>query len=386
MQVDGRDAGACVRFGFAVLAALVAAVLLFPAMAPAQGYSPLDAGAKCDGKADDTAALEAWWGRLMRDGGAGSLPAGVCVATRPLAWDMTARRDGIRISGAGQGQSVLDLRAVKTGTPLLVTASGDMFYGHFSDFTVLTDIAAPGVRLGRAESKDALNGFTLTQIEFKNAARDQAAVALQVNGCYNCDFQAVTTNTGGGSTSGNGKGVSLEVRQAAFSRFMGSFSGAGVGLRLTGGYIFGNVFEALDIEVADTAVLIDSPKADRNSFVGGQFVAMTGLDFMAGSANLVTNPNISPYPGGRPSAGTTGLWLQQIGAGVTTPPVPASGTAVANTTGRLLMVLVSGGSVTRIAVGGSVYALSQGSVLLHPGESVALTYAAPPSWEWRPIP
>jgi hypothetical protein len=352
---------------------------------PAQALSPLDTGAACDGRTDDTAALEAWWKHLMAQGGAGELPSATCLATRPLVWDLSARRTGVRITGAGQGQSVIDLRGVKVGVPLLVTGDRALFYAHFSDFTVVSDIAGPGTLLGRPALTDALNGFTFTQLEFKNAASDPAAVALQVNGCFNCDFQTVTTNTGGGSVDGHGRGVSLQVRHAAFSRFMGSFSGARVGLHLTGGYIFGNVFQALDIEVVDTAVLIDSPKAERNSFQGGSFVAMTGLDFVAGGANVVANPNLSPYAGGVAVAGTKGLWLQQIGAGVATPPVPPSGTAVTNATGRLLFVIVSGGQVSRIAVGGSTYALTQGGVLVRPGEAVTLTYTSPPSWEWRPV-
>jgi hypothetical protein len=321
----------------------------------------------------------------MRRGGTGALPAGMCVARSPIIWNMSERPNGVRIVGAGQGQSVLDLRTVKSATPLLITASRAMFYGHFSDFTVLTDIPGPGVQLGKPGLTDALNGFTFTQIEFKNIANNDAAVALQVNGCFNCDFQTITTNTGGGSITGTGKGVSLELRYAAFSRFMGSFSNAGTGVRLTDGYVFGNVFEALDLEVVNTGVLIDSPHAAHNTFIGGQFAAMTGLHFIAGSSNIVTNANISPYRGGVAVSGAQGLWLQQPEAGVTTPSVPASGTAMTNTTGRLVMVVVYGGAVTRIAVGHSIYTLTQGTVIVRPSETVTLVYTSAPAWEWRPV-
>ena len=321
----------------------------------------------------------------MRRGGAGALPAGICVVRSPIVWDLSERPKGVRIAGAGQGQSVLDLRAVKSGTPLLITASGAMFYGHFSDFTVLTDTAGPGVQLGKPGLTDALNGFTFTQIEFKNVANNDAAVALQVNGCVNCDFQTITANTGGGSITGTGKGVSLELRYAAFSRFMGSFSNAATGVHLTEGYVFGNVFEALDVEVVNTGVLVDSPHAARNTFVGGQFAAMTGLDFIAGNGNVVMNPNIAPHRGGVAVSGTHGLWLQQPEAGVATPPVPASGTAIINTTGRLVLVLVYGGAVTRIAAGHSTYTLTQGTVIVRPGETVTLVYTSAPAWEWRAV-
>jgi hypothetical protein len=349
----------------------------------ARPYSPRDAGAKCDGTTDDATAIGAWWSHLMRHGGIGALPAGRCVARSAIVWDMSERRDGVRIEGAGQGQSVLDLTAVRSGTPLLITASKAMFYGHFSDFTVLTDTPGPGVQLGRPGLTDALNGFTFTQIEFKNVANDAAAVALQVNGCVNCDFQTITTNTGGGSITGTGKGVSLELRYAAFSRFMGSFSDAGTGVHLTAGYVFGNVFEALDIEVVNTAIAIDSPYAARNTFLGGQLAAMTGLDFTADSSNIVTNPNIAPYRGGVAVAGTKGLWLQQAEAAVITPPIPISGRAITNTTGHLILVAVYGGTVTHIGVGGSIHPLTQGTVIVRPGETVTLVYTSAPTWEWR---
>jgi hypothetical protein len=352
---------------------------------PSHPYSLTEAGAKCDGKTDDTTAINDWWSHLMRHGGAGALPAGICVARSPIIWDMSKRPDGIRIEGAGQGQSVLDLRAVTSGTPLLITAAKAMFYGHFSDFTIVTDAPGAGVQLGKPELTDALNGFTFTQMEFKNVANSQSAVALQVNGCVNCDFQTITTNTGGGSITGTGNGVSLQLRYAAFSRFMGSFSNAGTGIQLTGGYVFGNVFEALDVEVVNTGILIDSPHAARNTFIGGQFAAMTGLNFTAGNANIVTNPNIAPYHGGVAVSGTHGLWLQQPGAGVTTPPVPASGEPVTNTTGRLVLVVVHGGAGTRIAVGHSTETLTQGPVIMRPDQTVTLVYTSSPAWEWQPM-
>jgi hypothetical protein len=351
----------------------------------ARPYSLSDAGAKCDGTTDDAAAIAAWWSHLMHHGGTGALPPGRCLARSAIVWDMSERPDGVRIEGAGQGQSILDLRAVRSGTPLLITASKAMFYSHFSDFTVLTDTPGPGVQLGRPELTDALNGFTFTQIEFKNVANDTAAVALQVNGCVNCDFQTITTNTGGGSITGTGKGISLELRYAAFSRFMGSFSDAGTGLHLTAGYIFGNVFEALDIEVVNTAIAIDSPYAARNTFLGGQLAAMTGLDFTAGSSNIVTNPNIAPYPNGTPVAGTKGLWLQQAEAAIITPTIPFSGRPVTNTTGHVVQVAIYGGTVTRIGVGATTHPLTQGTVIVRPGETVTLVYTFAPAWEWRAV-
>ena len=52
-----------------------------------------------------------------------------------------------------------------------------------------------------------------------------------------------------------------------------------------------------------------------------------------------------------------------------------------NTTGGL--VLVCGGVVTRIAVGRSNYTLTQGTVIVQPGETVTLVYTSAPAREWR---
>ena len=352
----------------------------------AQHLSPLDFGAKCDGTTDDTTALNAWFGALVSTGASGELPPATCKANSALTWNMAGRASGIRVQGASQGASELDLSGVTTGTPLLFTGSGtNLFYGHFSDFTVLTNINGPGVQIGVVGLTDALNGFSFHQIEFKNAANNAAAIALQVNGCLNCSFDNVTTNTGGGSTNNSGLGVSLEIKYAAFSRFMGSFSSAATGLHLTTGYVFGNVFEAMDIENVNTGIVIDSVNAARNTFLGGTYGAYTGLSFTAGSANVVSNPNISPYTGGTNLASTIGMWLQLIGVGVTTPAMPASTVATTNTTGREVLVIVNGGTATQVVAGGGTYALGQGTFLLKPGDTIAITYTVAPAWGWVPV-
>jgi hypothetical protein len=67
---------------------------------------------------------------------------------------------------------------------------------------------------------------------------------------------------------------------------------------------------------------------------------------------------------------------------LTPPPVPASGSPVTNACGVDCTVHVSGGSVTGIAVHGAVTGLTGGSFRVPAGQTIALTYTAPPTWTW----
>jgi len=81
--------------------------------------------------------------------------------------------------------------------------------------------------------------------------------------------------------------------------------------------------------------------------------------------------------------------------GVSTPAVPASGTAQSNTYPYPVEVYVSGGSATAVQVtrGGLTYTVWSSStataippllVRLEPGDSIILTYSTAPSWTWLP--
>ncbi|MEM5820024.1 MAG: hypothetical protein QXO19_03980 [Candidatus Aenigmatarchaeota archaeon] len=73
----------------------------------------------------------------------------------------------------------------------------------------------------------------------------------------------------------------------------------------------------------------------------------------------------------------------------TTPSVPASGTAVQNTNPYPVMVYISGGSGTAVAItpNGSSTATTVNSTLagqyrLEPYDSITLTYSTAPTWQW----
>lgn len=68
---------------------------------------------------------------------------------------------------------------------------------------------------------------------------------------------------------------------------------------------------------------------------------------------------------------------------VATPSVPASTSAVTNTTGQYVAVAITGGTVTAVLVNGTQVASGTGvNVSLPPGASIAITYSVAPTWNW----
>lgn len=72
-----------------------------------------------------------------------------------------------------------------------------------------------------------------------------------------------------------------------------------------------------------------------------------------------------------------------VGQGVeTSPAVPASGTAQNNTNAFPVTVYVTGGTVTAVAVNGTVTGLTGGTFRVPAGGSITLTYSVAPTWVW----
>lgn len=74
-------------------------------------------------------------------------------------------------------------------------------------------------------------------------------------------------------------------------------------------------------------------------------------------------------------------------AGVTTPTVPATATAVTNNTGYAVAVAIAGGTVSEVQVGPSgtlvTVATSSGVTVVVPaGDDIELTYTDAPTWTW----
>jgi parallel beta-helix repeat protein len=81
--------------------------------------------------------------------------------------------------------------------------------------------------------------------------------------------------------------------------------------------------------------------------------------------------------------GCAHIEIDSAGAGpLAPPPIPRSGVPLDNPYHAPVTVYVSGGAVTSIAVGGRPTGITGGAVRLPAGQTIALTYAAPPTWTW----
>ena len=82
------------------------------------------------------------------------------------------------------------------------------------------------------------------------------------------------------------------------------------------------------------------------------------------------------------SAAPTSIWWSTL-----TPAVPASGTAVLNSTGQDITVVLAAGTTTHITVGGTDRGTTTpAQVMLPAGQSITLTYSVAPVWAWLNFP
>lgn len=81
------------------------------------------------------------------------------------------------------------------------------------------------------------------------------------------------------------------------------------------------------------------------------------------------------------AAATNGTSVDQ-GAGFATPAVPASGTPVTNTSALPATVVISGGTMSAVAVGGVTVGAGAGTYTVPAGQFITLTYTVAPTWTW----
>lgn len=73
-------------------------------------------------------------------------------------------------------------------------------------------------------------------------------------------------------------------------------------------------------------------------------------------------------------------------ANYTAPAVPASTVTATNATGSAMLIQISGGTVTVVAIGGVTVGTVAGLFLLPAGQTIAITYAVVPTWVWYQLP
>ena len=80
--------------------------------------------------------------------------------------------------------------------------------------------------------------------------------------------------------------------QVQFSRISGAASATtGTAMLIERGYSFANTIQAIELEVAQVGLTINSPYANRNTFVSPYFNCPTPIVASAGSSNLMLNPS-----------------------------------------------------------------------------------------------
>ncbi|MGA9365985.1 MAG: hypothetical protein WBV35_00860, partial [Steroidobacteraceae bacterium] len=301
---------------------------------------------------------------------------------------------GINVFGDGRAVSIIRFDA-GVASPAWEIVGNDtpeesLVYSRFEDFEVLGDTAGTLMAFGRDDFNDALNEFQLNNLLIFNKSRSGAAVALKLNlflnGLVNVDANGggfdIRTNTGSGYAA-------LYCNECIMNTFMGSYGISGNGIYLSRGYNVTNTFLNTDTEANTSDIRIDSANAVSNTWVGGQIsLATYGINATAGSGNKFINVNNAIVGAGtRFMPNSTGVWLETPNFNnVSTPSMPASGSAYANSTGQVVMVAVSGGTVSLVRRNATrLFATTNVTVLLEPGDSITITYTAVPDWTWTPI-
>lgn len=84
-----------------------------------------------------------------------------------------------------------------------------------------------------------------------------------------------------------------------------------------------------------------------------------------------------------------GVWSEVVNQApiepVTQPAVPASTVGQDNNNPFPVVVTVTGGTVTVIAVNGVTTGITSGAVYVPAGQSIAITYSVAPTWSWLPV-
>lgn len=116
------------------------------------------------------------------------------------------------------------------------------------------------------------------------------------------------------------------------------------------------------------------------------FVTVTGGTVTHITVNGSDQATSTNFMATVPAGGTIAITYSVVPAwywSTMTPAVPASGTAVVNTTGQNISIMLAAGTVTHVNVNGTDRATSSpANVMLPAGEPITLTYSVAPVWAW----
>jgi len=348
------------------------------------------------GATDCSTGIGNWFAEGIALNKALYIPASVYKVSSQLVWNLqTVAAKGINVFGDGRLASIIKFDNGVTSPNWDIVGNDTpgepgICYARFEDFGVQGNTSGELMTFGRDDYNDAMNEFQLNNIYVQNFNTTSTAVALKLNYFLN-GLVNVAANGGGFNTSTNtGSGfAALLCNACVMNTFMGTFGTDGNGIVLANGFSYTNTFLNIDTEGNTIDINISSANATSNTWVGGQIATATyGIFAANGSGNKFINVNNAISGAGTsfmPSS--TGVWLETPNINtVSTPGMPGSGTAVTNTSGQVAMVAINGGAVTAVKRNGAtLFTTTNVTVILEPGDSIALTYSTAPGWTWMPI-
>ncbi|QHB42273.1 hypothetical protein [Dickeya phage Ds20CZ] len=305
----------------------------------------------------------------------------------PVTLNMDA--PGIKIYGAGVSRTELRFPNAAAGvTQLIIKSTADWYDFVWEGMSVRSSHAGILCQIGNTNFVDPLNVARLEDLAFLNSSSigDNNVVALSLEYGVQCSLINVRANCYATGTGVN-VGRALVVRQVGFTTYVScSFGNASYGVSFLDGVSFTNNFIGCDFENINIALYNGVPTSGGHTFIGCQFSLWTQFLAQApvGSTNrfLIINPNVSQVDGLVDPNNAVGVKFQNDQLDITTPGLPASGSSVTNTTGRVVVVTIGGGTVSAILRNGGTLGITNGTVILLPMDTITLVYSAGPSWSW----
>jgi len=193
--------------------------------------------------------------------------------------------DGAVIDATATGQRAMSVEC-SGGTP---DNPKGCFYFHIQGtLFVNANTSAAAVRFGLNDFSDAHNSAKIDHLIVNNAG---SGWAVRLNYVLNANIFTVAVSAG---TAG------LVMDQVQFSSISGAASATtGTAMLIERGYTMANTIQAIDLEVAQSALTITSPYANRNTFVSPYLNCPTPIVATAGDSNMLLNPS---YGAGQPPA------------------------------------------------------------------------------------
>jgi hypothetical protein len=190
--------------------------------------------------------------------------------------------DGAVIDATATGQRALSIEC-SGGTP---DNPKGCFYFHIQGtLFVYANTPAAAVRFGLNDFSDTHNSAKIDHLIVNNAG---SGLGMRLNYVLNADIFMVAVSAGS---------VGLMMDQVQFSRISGAASAtAGTAMLITNGYSFADTIQAIDLEVAEIGLTINSPYTNRNTFVSPYFNCPTPIVATAGYSNLLLNPSYGAAP------------------------------------------------------------------------------------------